>query len=138
MHGETEKPCIRILTHCIRQSPCLLHAYHKTPLYYTRFFSSILNTSAVYRSLEIDFFRVIRKIISESKRSRSFYQFFSLNLAGCECHSDLNIMSRAIVEACDYSRHFVADKGLYLNSKLAVFETSAFRGVAGAGMMGPP
>jgi hypothetical protein len=57
---------------------------------------------------------------------------------GCECYSDLNIMSRAIVEACGYSLYFVADKGLYLNSKLAAFVTPAIRVVAGGGMMGPP
>jgi len=56
---------------------------------------------------------------------------------GCECLSDLNITSRAIGEACAYSRYFFADKGLYLKSKLAVFVIPPIRGVAGGGIMGP-
>jgi hypothetical protein len=56
---------------------------------------------------------------------------------GFESHSDLNIMSRAIVEAFGSSCYFVADKGWYLNSKLAAFVLPANRGVAGGGIMGP-
>jgi len=56
---------------------------------------------------------------------------------GCECHSDMNIKSRATEETCGYSRYFVANNGLYLNSKLAEFVIPAIRGVAGGGMMGP-
>ena len=56
---------------------------------------------------------------------------------GCECHSDLNIISRATEEARGYSRYFVANTGLYMNSKLAEFVILAIRGVAGGGMMGP-
>jgi hypothetical protein len=54
---------------------------------------------------------------------------------GCECHSDLNITSRAIEEACEYSCYFVTERCLYLNSKLAVFVIPAIRGVAGGGMV---
>ena len=122
----SETPCVRILTYCICQSPCLLRVYHEIPLYYMRFFSSVLNTNAVYRSLKTNFLRVIQKIFSKSKRSNSIHQFFNVKSDGMW-----------IGEASSYSYYFVADKGLYLNSKLAVFLIPAIRGVAGGGMMEP-